>query len=194
MSSLTNASQYNARLGDLLQKTASSIRSYRGFMSSQAQHLLGPVNHLWDRSQRYRLVAGSTDERCTTALLSECQDAHQSIWHSIMQMKEMLNEIASDAAKFDMECICLCRELEPEPCPASVDEWREWLYYSLHSLQAQLKRLEYGSRRFVPTILQEQTVEEFKANLQLGEHPEAMICMGLARAELLATCPLLLTS
>ncbi|XP_034135479.1 uncharacterized protein LOC117588371 isoform X2 [Drosophila guanche] len=191
--SLTKASHYNARLGDLLQKTACSIRSYHGFMSSQAQHLLGPVNHLWDRSQRYRLMAG-TDERCTTALLSECQDAHQSIWHSIMQMKEMLDEIASDVAKFDLECICLCSELEPEPCPASVAEWREWLNDSLHSLQAQLKRLEIAARLFVPTILQEQTVEDFKTNLQLGEHPEAVLCMGLARAERQATCPLLLTS
>ncbi|XP_022208499.2 uncharacterized protein LOC111064938 isoform X2 [Drosophila obscura] len=181
---------YNTRLGHLLQNTASNIRSYHGFLSTQAQHLLAPVNHLWDRSQRYRLVA-STDKRCATALLSECQDAHQSICHSILQMNEMLDAISSDVADFDMECICLSSELEPEPCPNSVAECREWLNESLHSLQSQLKCLEIASRLLLPPIMQQQTVDEFKTNLKLGENTEALLCMGLARAEQQAVVPLL---
>ncbi|XP_017147981.1 uncharacterized protein LOC108159314 [Drosophila miranda] len=183
---------YNSRLGHLLQKTASNLRSYQEFLSSQAQHLLAPVNCLWDRSQRYRLVAGhSSDERCATALLSECQDAYQSICHSIMQMNEMLDEMANDVADFDTECIYLSGELQPEPCPTSVAEWREWLNESLHSLQTQVKCLEIVSRLFLPLILEQRTVDEFKTYLQLDEHQEAVLCMGLAKAERQATLPLL---
>jgi len=104
-----------------------------------------------------------------------------------------LVQISAQVADFEIECLQLGQEQSQSKTPTSLTEFRNFLEESLKLLQNQVKYLELHLRQLQPKILApESSLEAFRSDLQLPEHAEARIFLGLAKIEKLASFPLIL--
>lgn len=105
---------------------------------------------------------------------------------------EELAEISVQVLEFDKECVQLAQEQQvPTGVPDSLKEFLNFLEESLNTLQNQTKYIELHLRQLHPKFaLGESTLEAFKSDLQLPEHVEARLALGLARIERLLKYPL----
>nr|XP_016936725.1 uncharacterized protein LOC108015008 [Drosophila suzukii] len=183
---------YKTSLEQQLKRLASSIRSYLVLKAADTSELSNRANRLWELSQRYRLVKG-TNEAATFALLAVCQNVYQNLQDSILKLDLELVQISAQVADFEIECLQLGQEQSQSKTPTSLTEFRNFLEESLKLLQNQVKYLELHLRQLQPKILApESSLEAFRSDLQLPEHAEARIFLGLAKIEKLASFPLIL--
>ncbi|KAH8287306.1 hypothetical protein KR054_005547 [Drosophila jambulina] len=168
---------YNMSIGQQLQGLVTSLKSYQALKAVKTSELPNQANRLWELNQRYRLVKGK-HEVASFALLSACQEAHQGLYDIILNLVEELDEVSLQVLGFKRECLKIRIEQE------ASKELLNFLEESLKSLQNQTKYLELHLRQLHPKFaLGESALEAFKSDLQLPEHVEANMALGLAKIE-----------
>ncbi|KAH8409290.1 hypothetical protein KR009_012284, partial [Drosophila setifemur] len=181
---------YTTNLGQHLQRLATSIRDYQANKALKTPQIVERANRLWELSQRYRLVKG-TNEAAANALLAACQEVYEHIYRSILELVDQLANVSNQVTDFEREFQTFIEEQKDGRIPFSLNEFVEWLEDSLSSLQNQAKYLELHLRQLHPKLLVgDSTLEAFKADLQLPEHLEANISLGLAKIDRLSKHPL----
>ncbi|XP_017038019.1 uncharacterized protein [Drosophila kikkawai] len=181
---------YNNSLRQQLQRLVVSVKSYHELRGSKTAELTNKANRLWELNQRYRLVKGK-NEAASVYLLSACQEAFQGLYNSILHLDEELFEVFIQVEEFKNECMQLTTEQETSETPGFLKELLDFLEESLKSMQNQTKYLELHLRQLHPKFaLGESALEAFKSDLQLPEHIEASMTLGLAKIERLLKKPL----
>ncbi|XP_016948862.1 uncharacterized protein LOC108023735 [Drosophila biarmipes] len=183
---------YKSSLEQMLKRLAISIRSYLVLKTTETSELSNQASRLWELSQRYRLVKG-TNQAATFALLAVCHDVYQKLQDSILKLACELDQISAQVADFEIECLQFGQEHRQGKAPPSLTEFRVFLEESLKLLQNQVKYLELHLRQLQPKFsAPESALEAFRSDLQLPEHAEARLLLGLARADKLPSFPLAL--
>ncbi|KAH8342812.1 hypothetical protein KR059_000031, partial [Drosophila kikkawai] len=169
---------YNNSLRQQLQRLVVSVKSYHELRGSKTAELTNKANRLWELNQRYRLVKGIH----TYALYCICYSLH---------LDEELFEVFIQVEEFKNECMQLTTEQKTSETPGFLKELLDFLEESLKSMQNQTKYLELHLRQLHPKFaLGESALEAFKSDLQLPEHIEASMTLGLAKIERLLKKPL----
>ncbi|XP_017064057.1 uncharacterized protein LOC108103182 [Drosophila eugracilis] len=182
---------YKTTLEPELKRLATSIRNYLALRAAKTPELSNQANRLWELCQRYRLVKGSNNQAATFALLSVCHDVYQTLRDSISKLVDELVQISTQVNDFEMECLHLNQELNENKIPDSLTQSRNFIEESLKLLQNQVKHLELHLRQLQPKFTPpESSLDAFKSDLQLPEHAEARIYLGLAKVERLTSFPL----
>ncbi|XP_030382575.1 uncharacterized protein LOC115630088 [Scaptodrosophila lebanonensis] len=172
---------HRKQLGELLQAAALLIKAHETGLYDEAGELGTQASHLWELSQRHRLVVGSNNAAAAT-LFSACNDVFQPLYERILKLDETLAEIRNAVSDFEVQC----RELQAEqnaPINEALAKCLAWLLQTQSVLQSQAKYLELYARGLTPTLVQQATVDQFKRELQLSEQQRDRILLGLALAE-----------
>ncbi|KAH8238491.1 hypothetical protein KR032_007651, partial [Drosophila birchii] len=181
---------YNKSLGQQLQRLVTSMRGYQALKVVKTAELPNQASRLWELNQRYRLVRGHNDT-ASFALLAACQEVYHGLYDSILNLVEELDEVSNQVVEFENECRQLTKEQESSSTSVCLKELLDFLEESQKSWQNQTKYLELHLRQLHPKLgLGESALEAFQADLQLPEHEEAHMALGLARIERLLKNPL----